>query len=262
MFLIAAVHGIFSIIQFHTAGNVSPIYSLFTSNLQYSSLANFPFQVLGFFALVILFLMAATSHDFWLKNLSPRIWKSLHMMVYVAYFLIIMHVMLGAYQEESSTALVILLGIGMVSVVSLHLMAGFREVGKDKEVSAILEDEYVEVGDLNEIGNNKAKIVRVNGEPIAIFKYDGKLSAVSNVCRHQHGPLGEGKIVDGCITCPWHGYQYLPHNGTSPPPFTEKVETYDLRLEGTKIWVHPKAHPPGTEITPISISTEPGERIS
>jgi nitrite reductase/ring-hydroxylating ferredoxin subunit len=29
----------------------------------------------------------------------------------------------------------------------------------------------------------------------------------------QNGPLGEGRIVDGCITCPWHGYQYRPDTG-------------------------------------------------
>jgi len=262
MFLVAAVHGVFSIIQFHASGNVNPMYSLFTSNMQYGSLAHFPFQVLGFFALLILFLMAATSHDFWLKNLGPKGWKSLHMMVYIAYFLIVMHVMLGAYQEESSPALAALLGIGMVAVITLHLMAGLREVKKDQEVNVILEDGYVEVCDMDEIENNRAKIVTAHGERIAIFKYDGKLSAVSNVCRHQNGPLGEGKIVDGCITCPWHGYQYLPHNGMAPPPFTEKVETYDLRLEGTKIWVNPRPHPPGTTITPLSVSTESGEQIS
>lgn len=26
------------------------------------------------------------------------------------------------------------------------------------------------------------------------------------MCKHQNDPLGEGKIVDGCVTCPWHGY--------------------------------------------------------
>ena len=90
-------------------------------------------------------------------------------------------------------------------------------------------------------------MVLVEEENIAIFKYDGKLSAVNNICRHQNGPLGEGKIVDGCITCPWHGYQYLPHNGQSPPPFTEKLETYDLKLIDGKVYVNPKPYPEGTE---------------
>src|SRR4030095_7265414 len=69
MFLIALIHGVFNIAQFHSLGNVNPLVSLFTSNTHYSSFINFPFQVLGFFALIILLLMAATSHDFWLKTL-------------------------------------------------------------------------------------------------------------------------------------------------------------------------------------------------
>jgi len=73
MFCIAAVHGVFSILQFHTLGNVNPFVSLFTSNTNFNSVASFPFQSLGFFALIILFLMAITSHDFWLHNLSPRV---------------------------------------------------------------------------------------------------------------------------------------------------------------------------------------------
>jgi nitrite reductase/ring-hydroxylating ferredoxin subunit len=59
--------------------------------------------------------------------------------------------------------------------------------------------------------------------------------------------LGEGKILDGCITCPWHGYQYLPHNGQSPPPFTEKVSTYDVKVEEGNVWLNPEPFAEGTE---------------
>jgi len=83
MFCIVLVHGAFSILQFHSLGNVNPFVSLFTSNTHFGSLADFPFQALGFFALIIFFLMAITSHDFWLHNLSPKVWKSLHMFVYL-----------------------------------------------------------------------------------------------------------------------------------------------------------------------------------
>ncbi len=54
-FLIATVHGIFNIVQFHTLGYVDPLVSLFASNTNYLSFQDFPFQVLGFFALLILF---------------------------------------------------------------------------------------------------------------------------------------------------------------------------------------------------------------
>jgi len=95
--------------------------------------------------------------------------------------------------------------------------------------------------------------VKVGPENIAVFRYDNKISAVSNVCKHQNGPLGEGKIIDGCITCPWHGYQYYPHNGCSPPPFTEKVSTYKTMIEHDEVWVHRKPLPEGTEVEPTKI---------
>lgn len=69
-FLVGLAHGGFALFQFHALGNVNPLVSLFISNSRYGSVSEFPFQALGFFALIILFLMAATSHDFWLRNLS------------------------------------------------------------------------------------------------------------------------------------------------------------------------------------------------
>lgn len=251
MFLIALIHGTFNLIQFHALGNVNPFVSLFTSNTHYSSFINFPFQVLGFFALMILMLMAATSHDFWLRTLSPRIWKSLHMLVYVAYVLIILHVVLGVMELEHDATLLFMLLFGMSWLIVLHLYAGYSETQRDRGKQQPESDGFIAVCDAADIVNNRAKVISANGERIAIFSYDGKLSAVSNVCKHQNGPLGEGRIVDGCITCPWHGYQYQPEDGCSPPPFTEKVATYQLKLIGTKIFINPKPQNEGTYVEPI-----------
>lgn len=249
MFFIGAVHGVFSIIQFHALGNVNPFLSVFTSNTHYNSLSKFPFEVFGFFALAIFFLMAITSHDFWLHNLGPRVWKTLHMMVYAAYALIILHVLLGILQYETSPLLATVLATGIVTIVSLHVAASRHEHRFDRPVSVGLE-EFVKACSVDDIPEKRAKVVHFGSERIAIFKYNNQVSAVSNVCKHQHGPLGEGKIIDGCITCPWHGYQYLPHNGSSPPPFKEKVATYDVKVIGRDVWINPQAFPEGTERTP------------
>ena len=101
----------------------------------------------------------------------------------------------------------------------------------------------------------RARIVCLSGERVAIFKYDGKISAVSNVCQHQNGPLGEGRIIDGCITCPWHGYQYQPDTGASPPPFVEKVPTFNVRVKSGRVFVHPKPNPAGTKVEPARIES-------
>ena len=247
MFFVGMVHGAFGILQFHSLGNVNPFVSLFTSNTHYGSLADFPFQALGFFALLIFFLMAITSHDFWLHNLTPKVWKTLHMFVYAAYFFIIMHVMLGVIQYETNPVFIIILAIGSVTLITLHLIAGTKEVKKDSIKYTLEKQGFVRVCSVNEIEEDRAKMFCLEKERIAVYKTNGKLFAVNNVCKHQNGPLGEGKIIDGCITCPWHGYQYLPQNGQSPPPFKEKVSTYDVRIEGIDVWLNPRAYAEGTE---------------
>jgi nitrite reductase/ring-hydroxylating ferredoxin subunit len=156
---------------------------------------------------------------------------------------------------------VIILFLGSGTLITLHLVAGFREIQKDNIKFHLQRKGFVMVCDVNDIEEDRAKMFCLNKERIAVYKTAGKLFAVSNVCKHQNGPLGEGKIIDGCITCPWHGYQYLPHNGQSPPPFKEKVSTYDVKLEGPKIWVNPAAYPEGTERPGATITTKQKEKV-
>ncbi|PWJ44723.1 Rieske 2Fe-2S domain-containing protein [Sediminitomix flava] len=256
MFLLAAIHGIFCIIQFHSLGDTNALVSVFTSNEKYNSISQFPFQVLGFIALCIFFIMAATSHDFWLKNLGPKFWKLMHMLIYMAYGLIIMHVATGAFQYETHPIYWLLLVFGFLNVFGFHLMAGLKEMRylrvskKDDE-----KNNFYFVALEEDIPENSAIQALVEGEDIAIFKYENKISAVSNTCKHQMGPLSEGKIVDGCITCPWHGFQYNPKNGQSPPPFTEKLKTYQLKLIGDEIWIDPKPKAEGTYIEPLVLKS-------
>ncbi len=252
MFLMASVHALFSIFQFHANGNINPLLSIFTSNTHYNSFIYFPFQTLGFLSYIILMLMAFTSHDFWLHVLSPRVWKTLHIFVYLAYLLLILHVLLGVIQLENSPVYYVMLLLGVVWIAAIHVYAGYKEYVFDKRKK--IEDQgWVKVCAIDEIEDSKAKMIFANGERIAVFKYDNKLSAVHNVCKHQNGPLGEGKIVDGCITCPWHGYQYEPANGCAPAPFTEKIATYHTKIVGNDIWINPTALPEGSFIEPTII---------
>lgn len=241
---------------YHDFGPVQPWVSLLVSNTHFGSLTRFPFESLGLVALLILFLMAATSHDFWLANLTAPIWKGLHMLVYLAYGLLVGHVILGPLQTNAHPFLALAVGIGFVWIVSIHLIAGLREVKRDGQTLPIGADGFVDVGAIADIPDLRAKIVPIAGERVAIFRYGNKISAVSNVCQHQNGPLGEGKIVNGCITCPWHGYEYLPDSGSSPPPFTEKIPTFNVKLQGDRILIQATPNPAGTPVPPAIIGEE------
>lgn len=252
MFIFALAHGVFSIIQFHSLGELNPLVNVLAGNSRFDDLSQFPFQPLGLAALAILFLMAATSHDFWLANLSAPVWKALHMLVYVAYALILAHVAFGVLQYETRPALVVLLVLGALAIFGLHLMTAWRQRPPEAEAAAA-DAHWVDVCAVDDIGENRGKVVKVAGERLAVFRYDGKVSALSNVCQHQNGPLGEGRVVDGLVVCPWHGYQYKPDCGASPAPFTEKIPTFRVRVEGGRVLVDPRPNLPGTHVEPAWI---------
>jgi sulfoxide reductase heme-binding subunit YedZ len=253
MFLLALAHGVFAIVQFHALGDTSPLVSVLTSNRRFTSISQFPFQQLGFAALLILLVMAATSHDFWLRNLTAPVWKRIHMLVYAAYALIVAHVALGALQTEQSLAWSLALAMGAGTVISLQIAAALRERPTDRPAQSH-SNGFVEVCEAAAIPDHRAVIATVGGERVAVFRYGNCISAVSNVCQHQNGPLGEGRIIDGCITCPWHGYQYLPDSGAPPPPFTEKIPTFRTRVDQGRVYVHPAPLPAGTRVEPSRIA--------
>jgi sulfoxide reductase heme-binding subunit YedZ len=261
-FLLAAVHGVFALVQFHALGDVNPVVSVLVTSTDYGSLANFPFQQLGLAALVILFLMAATSHDFWLRSLSPPVWKTLHMFVYAAYAMVVAHVALGALQAERSAVLPAVLCAGMAIVLGLHVAAALLEARRDVDLVRASAAGFIDVCAANDIAEGRGRTVCLSGERVAIFRYDGKVSAVSNVCRHQNGPLGEGKIVGGCIVCPWHGYEYEPASGRAPAPFTERLATFSVQVIRGRVLVSPVPHPPGTHVEPARVDERQREGMA
>jgi len=256
-FFVALLHAVIAIGFYHGFGSVNPFISLLTSNTNFGSLSAFPFQILGLLALLILFLMAVTSHDFWLRNLGAPGWKRLHMLVYVAYGLLVMHVALGILQTQRSPWLASIVVAGVVAVSSLHLIAGIRERRHDErglERGSATGEKWVDVGSVDDIADQRGSTVTIGeSERIALFRANGCISATTNVCAHQGGPLGEGKIIDGCITCPWHGWQYQPADGQSPPPFTERIATYRVRIVGRRIEIDPAPLPPGTPVEPARV---------
>jgi nitrite reductase/ring-hydroxylating ferredoxin subunit/DMSO/TMAO reductase YedYZ heme-binding membrane subunit len=267
MALLALAHAALAVITYHAGGDTNPFVSIFVSEKFTGSLASLPFQPFGFVALLVLLLMAATSHDFWLANLTAPVWKALHMLVYVAYASLIAHVTFGVLQAETHPLFAVATGLGLATVLTLHVAAARKERHTDAELGngdTPDGDGFLDVCAVADIPEKRARIVCLSGERVAIFRYDGKISAVSNVCQHQNGPLGEGRILDGCITCPWHGYQYLPDTGASPPPFVEKVPTFNVRVRDGRVFVHPKPNPPGVRAeaalvaTGVSPAVEPG----
>ncbi|MEM1260976.1 MAG: Rieske 2Fe-2S domain-containing protein [Pseudomonadota bacterium] len=254
MFIVALAHAVLATLWYHGFGIVSPLESLFAWPAEINTFVDIPFQPIGAIALVILLSLAATSHDYWNANLGAPLWKALHMLVYVAYAAVLVHVALGALQESNTGFSADMVAGSLFIVGGLHIASALLASGATSKKA---EESWVSIGSWRDLADNRGMTVAIGGaERIAVFRYEGyKIAAVSNVCRHQNGPLGEGRVIDGCITCPWHGFQYRPEDGRSPPPFTDKIATYDVRIDGDQVLVNPAPLPPGTA-RPVAIIEE------
>ena len=251
--IVAFVHATYVINWYYVFSPTNKYVALLNSNVSFGQVLGFPFELFGVFSLLVLIVLATTSHDFWLSFLTPKIWKTLHMGIYVAYASLVAHVAFGYFQNTTNSFFGFVFLGGALLVTGLHFVTARRESKQDG--SSAGSAGMVPVCPVDELQNKRGRVVVLpDGERAAVFLYDGNISALSNLCAHQNGPLGEGRKLFGCVTPPWHGYQYRPEDGCSPPPFTEKVPTYRLALEDGQLLIDPVANPAGTYVEPIVLA--------
>jgi nitrite reductase/ring-hydroxylating ferredoxin subunit len=200
-------------------------------------LAGIPFTLFGVGALAILTVMALTSWDGFLHAWTPQAWKRLHMAVYAAYASIVFH-FTARFVGEPPVKWGFLVSLWLVAVVvaALHVTAARKEARGDQSAPTGAEG-LAFLGTFTELQEGRAVVVSVNGERVAVVRTNGALYAISNVCPHQNGPLGEGVVRDGYLECPWHGYQFDPCTGLGPPGFTDSVPRYELVHKGGRTYL-------------------------
>ncbi|MGL4512481.1 MAG: Rieske (2Fe-2S) protein [Lacipirellulaceae bacterium] len=79
--------------------------------------------------------------------------------------------------------------------------------------------------------------VLVEGTIVALVNHDGEIAALDGLCAHQGGPLGKGRLCDGVLTCPWHGWQYNPVTGRQLESKTIRQRVFRTRVVGATIQV-------------------------
>lgn len=93
----------------------------------------------------------------------------------------------------------------------------------------------IKVAKVSEIEEGKAKVVEVDKRPVALFKVDGKIFAIDNICPHRGGPLDEGYLEGKTVTCPWHAWQFDVTTGACATVPASRQRTYAVRLDGDEI---------------------------
>jgi nitrite reductase (NADH) small subunit/3-phenylpropionate/trans-cinnamate dioxygenase ferredoxin subunit len=94
----------------------------------------------------------------------------------------------------------------------------------------------------DEVGKGRALCVRLpRGLLVALARLDDdSIVAFENVCPHKAGPLGEGRIRDGAVACPWHGFRFDVRTGeTVGVESIMRLRLFPVTIRDGEVYVMP-----------------------
>ncbi len=248
--IVALIHASHVLGWYYAYSDIDPYVALLSINPSFTRTGRLSVRIVRpVCAAIILVALAVTSHDFWLNFLQPQVWKALHMSVYARLCRDRHSCRLWRNATRRPLA-----GSGAGRCIlrrhcgGLHLMAAYRTRRRNRcQRQFVADGNWVQAAKISRPSPKDAAwwCTCPTVTTLPSFVTVAKLSAISNACAHQNGPLGEGCIIDGLVTCPWHGYQYRPDDGCAPAPFTEKLHTYNLAIDGDDMLLDPKRQSTG-----------------
>jgi len=109
-----------------------------------------------------------------------------------------------------------------------------QESDREREIAS---RDFVSVARIGDIPPGRGRQVAVGARWIALFNLDGAFHAIDNICLHRGGPLADGPIAVGVVTCPWHGWQYDIATGTMIQDPRVGVTRHETRIVGDEIQI-------------------------
>ena len=103
-------------------------------------------------------------------------------------------------------------------------------------------DDWVDVGAAAELLRQPVQQVMLGRARVALSHCDGKFGAISGVCNHAGGPLGQGKLDGNYVVCPWHYWKFHFQTGKGEPGYEEDaVPAYEVREVDGRVLVRATA---------------------
>ncbi len=100
-----------------------------------------------------------------------------------------------------------------------------------------MTDKWTEVTRADDVPEQGTLLVSLWGEPVCLYKMDGRVYATHDTCTHGHASLADGFILeDGLIECPLHQGTFDIRTGhAAGVPCTEDIRVYPVRVENGKV---------------------------
>ncbi|MDD1620856.1 MAG: non-heme iron oxygenase ferredoxin subunit [Methylococcaceae bacterium] len=88
------------------------------------------------------------------------------------------------------------------------------------------------------LANGEHVVVDVHGTDVAIFKLEGQLYAIEDVCTHDGAEIASGELDGDEIVCPRHGARFCVKTGeVKCAPAYENLATFPVRVVDGRIQV-------------------------
>jgi nitrite reductase/ring-hydroxylating ferredoxin subunit/uncharacterized membrane protein len=86
------------------------------------------------------------------------------------------------------------------------------------------------IPDLAQLAEATPTKMRAGINDLVVVRIGDRVHAMHAVCAHAGGPLQDGKVVDGCVECPWHGSRFRLTDGTARRgPTVYDQPSYEIR---------------------------------
>ena len=104
--------------------------------------------------------------------------------------------------------------------------------------------DWMLVGPESMLAEGEHMTLEVEGVEVALFKTEGKLFAIEDVCSHDGAEIASGHIEAGTIICPRHGARFCLETGKAlcAPAYTD-VAAYEVRIIDGQIEVQTTPKP-------------------
>ena len=94
------------------------------------------------------------------------------------------------------------------------------------------------VASASDVQEGEAFPAELNGTPIALYRVNGQVYAIDDMCTHEFANLSQGFVQDGVVECPLHAAQFDIATGQCLcGPAAQDLRTYPVRVEGDDIYV-------------------------
>ncbi len=88
--------------------------------------------------------------------------------------------------------------------------------------------------DVTEIPEGTLTKAKAGVNTLVLYRQGAAIQALHDTCAHAGGPLSQGKLVDGCVECPWHASRYRLANGhLVQGPSVYDQPAYEVRATDT-----------------------------